>query len=59
LIEPFQVRQADLLRIGLEERPDGEYPQMVGAKGGDCVEIALDRICIPIIPAGPQLCEGV
>ena len=58
LIESFQMARADPLLVGLEIRPDREYPQVVGVQRGDCVQIALDRVGIPIIPAVPPVVRG-
>src|SRR5438552_18875734 len=46
---------ADPLGVGLENRPDEHQAEMVGAECGDRVEVAADRVGVPVVPAEPPV----
>ena len=55
LIETIEMSRADPFRVELEKRPDQQNPQVIGAQLGDGVQIPLDRVGIPVIPAEPPV----
>src|SRR6476661_9396314 len=58
LIEPVEMRRAYPLRIGLEVGPDEQHAEVIGSECSDRIEIALDRVLIPVIPAEPPVVRG-
>jgi hypothetical protein len=55
LIKPIEMSGAYPFGIGLEEGPDEEDAQVIGAKRGDGIEIALDGVGVPVVPAEPPV----
>ena len=55
LIEAFEVGRAYPFRVGLEEGPDEQDAEMIGAESSDGVEVAADGVGIPVVPAEPPV----
>src|SRR4029078_4482084 len=58
LIKPIEMCRAYPLWVGLEVGPDEEHAEMIGSECGDRVEIPLDGVWIPVIPAEPPVVRG-
>ena len=58
LVQALKMESAHPFRIGLEIRPDQKQPKVIGAERGDRIEIAADRIGVPVVPAEPPIVRG-
>src|SRR5271157_60331 len=52
------MKRADPLRIGLEVGPDQQNAQMVRAQGCDGIQVSLDGVRVPRVPAKPPVLRG-
>lgn len=59
LIELLEMCCAHPLGVRLEEGPYEHEAQVIGAQGGNCIEIALNGSAFQSFQQNHQLCDGV
>src|SRR5271166_1844430 len=55
LMQPLQMQRTHPLWIRLKVRPDQQNAQMIRAQSRDRIQVSLDRVGVPFIPAEPPI----